>query len=30
LTLVCVAEKRATRPNGEWGYSRRRMLHASI
>jgi hypothetical protein len=22
--LLCVAERRATRPNGEWGYSARR------
>jgi hypothetical protein len=24
--LLCVAERRATRPNGEWGYSTRRHV----
>ena len=24
--LLCVAERRATRPNGEWGYSTRRHM----
>jgi hypothetical protein len=24
--LLCVAERRATRPNGEWGYSTRRHI----
>jgi hypothetical protein len=24
--LLCVAERRATRPNGEWGYSTRRQI----
>jgi hypothetical protein len=25
-SLLCVAERRATRPNGEWGYSARRHM----
>ena len=28
-SLVCVAETRATRPNGEWGYSTRRQCWAT-
>jgi hypothetical protein len=27
LSLLCVAEMRATRPNGEWGYSTRRHIY---
>ena len=27
--LLCVAERRATRPNGEWGYSARRLCWAT-
>jgi hypothetical protein len=27
-SLLCVAETRATRPNGEWGYSSRRQCWA--
>ena len=26
FSLLCVAEKRATRPNREWGYSTRRNM----
>ena len=29
LSLLCVAETRATRPNGEWGYSTRRQCWAT-
>ncbi len=29
-SLLCVAETRATRPNGEWGYSTRRQCWATI
>ncbi len=28
-SLLCVAETRATRPNGEWGYSTRRQCWAT-